>query len=486
MNFKAVGNTLGKLLMYLSTLMIFPLLFAYYYNEKNSFNAFIWSIITTFLVGFALHKILSFKNSIGNKESYLIATLGWVFVSAFSALPFLFTRTIPNFLDAYFECMSGYTATGATILTDIESNPLSILLWRNEIQWVGGMGIILLVVALLPMLGVSGMRLAKSEFPGFELDKIKPRIVETAKTIWLIYIFISIGEIVCLYGFGMPLFDAITNTFGTMPTGGFNPRNASIAYYDNVVFEIIIMIFMFISAVNFSLHYKFLHGDKKIHLKDPEFLFFTSIVLISTLLVTLQLRFSIYDSLLSALRYASFQVVSIVTTTGFVTTDYSLWPPFSQLVLVLLMFLGGCVGSTAGAIKSVRLLLLLKQSKQSFDKLLHPHAIIPMRLGGRVISDDIMQSIRSFFLLYIFVFVIGVFIITATGLDITSAIGAVAATLGGVGPGLGLVGPAQNYAFISSVGKITLIICMLLGRLEIYTVLVLLVPEFWKKSSSSF
>src|SRR5665648_759901 len=186
------------------------------------------------------------------------------------------------------------------------------------------------------------------------------------------------------------LFYSITNTFGTMPTGGFNPRNASIAYYDNVVFEIIIMIFMFISAVNFSLHYKFLHGDKKIHLKDPEFLFFTSIVLISTLLVTLQLRFSIYDSLLSALRYASFQVVSIVTTTGFVTTDYSLWPPFSQLVLVLLMFLGGCVGSTAGAIKSVRLLLLLKQSKQSFDKLLHPHAIIPMRLGGKVISDDIM------------------------------------------------------------------------------------------------
>jgi trk system potassium uptake protein TrkH len=220
---------------------------------------------------------------------------------------------------------------------------------------------------------------------------------------------------------------------------------------------------------------------KKTYFKNEEFVFFSSIVLISILLVTLQLRFSIYDTLLSALRYASFQVISIVTTTGFVSTDYGLWPHFSQLILVLLMFLGGCVGSTAGAIKSVRLLLLLKQLKQSFDKLLHPNAVIPVRLGGKIISDDIMQSIRSFFLLYIFIFVIGVIIITATGLDIPSAIGAVAATLGGVGPGLGLVGPAQNYTIISPLGKVTLIICMLLGRLEIYTVLVLLVPAFWKK-----
>jgi trk system potassium uptake protein TrkH len=266
-----------------------------------------------------------------------------------------------------------------------------------------------------------------------------------------------------------------------VPTGGFNPKNTSIAYYDNVVFEIIIIIFMFISAVNFSLHYRFFHGNRKIYFKDQEFIFFTSIVLISILFITLNIRYSVYDSMLSALRYASFQVTSIITTTGFVTADYGLWPHFSQLILVTLMFLGGCVGSTAGAIKSVRMLLLLKQLKQSFDKLLHPNAVIPIRLGGKVISDDIMQSIRSFFLLYIFIFIAGVLIITATGLDLSTSIGAVAATLGGVGPGIGLVGPAQNYAIISSVGKITLIICMLLGRLEIYTVLVLLVPEFWKK-----
>ncbi|MDX9799431.1 MAG: potassium transporter TrkG, partial [Bacteroidales bacterium] len=230
-----------------------------------------------------------------------------------------------------------------------------------------------------------------------------------------------------------------------------------------------------------SLHYRFFRGDRKVYYKDQEFLFFISIILISILLVTLQLRFSIYDSIHNALRYASFQVVSIVTTTGFINADYGNWPHFSQLILVLLMFLGGCVGSTAGAIKSVRMLLMFKQLKQSFDKLLHPHAIVQVRLGGKVISDDIMQSIKSFFLIYIFVFIAGVMIITATGLDITSAIGAVAATLGGVGPGLGLVGPTQNYAFTSSIGKITLIICMLLGRLEIYTVIVLLVPEFWKK-----
>jgi len=271
MNLKVVGNMLGKLLMYLSALMIFPLLSAHYYDEKIAISAFIWSIIITFLVGFSLHKLCPFKNSIGNKESYLIATLGWVFVSGFSTLPFLLSKTIPNFLDAYFECMSGYTATGATILTDIESHPLSVLLWRNETQWIGGMGIILLVVALLPLLGVSGMRLVKSEFPGFELEKIKPRIVETAKTIWLIYIFITLGEILCLYLFGMPLFDAITNTSGTVPTGGFNAKNTSIGYYNNLVFEVIIMGFMFISAVNFSLHYRFFHGNKKIYLKDQEF-----------------------------------------------------------------------------------------------------------------------------------------------------------------------------------------------------------------------
>jgi trk system potassium uptake protein TrkH len=481
MNFNVVGNMLGKLLMYLSALMVPPFLFAYYYNEILSFYAFLWSIVITFLVGYILHRIYLFKNGIGSKESYLIATLGWLLVAGFSTLPFLFTGTIEVFLDAYFECMSGYTATGATILTDIESNPLSILLWRNEIQWVGGMGIILLVVALLPILGVGGMRLLKSEFPGFELDKIKPRIIDTAKTIWLIYIFITLGEIICLYGFGMPLYDAVVNTFGTVPTGGFNHKNLSIAYYNNIIFEIIIIFFMFISAVNFSLHYRFFHREKTVYFKDQEFLFFTSIVCFSTLLITLQLSYSVYDSMLTAVRYALFQVVSIVTTTGFVNANYSLWPDFSQLILVLLMFLGGCVGSTAGAIKSVRFLLLLKQLKQSFERILHPNAVLPVRLGGKVVPEDIMQSIRSFFLLYVFIFIIGVFIITGTGLDIVSAIGAIAATLGGVGPGLGLVGPAENYAFISSIGKITLIICMLLGRLEIFTVLILLVPEFWKK-----
>lgn len=469
--------------MFLSALMILPLLCAYYYQEKSSFNAFIWSVIITFLTGFILQKICPFRNSISNKEGFFIATLGWIFTTAFSTLPFLFTRTIPNYLDAYFECMSGYTATGATILTNIEANPISILFWRNQIQWIGGMGIILLVIALLPMLGVNGMRLFRSEFPGIELDKIKPRMFETAKTIWVIYLFMTVAEITCLYLFGMPLIDAVINTFGTLATGGFNHKNTSIAYYNNVTFEVIIMFFMFLSAVNFGLHYKFFHGDRKIHLKNHEFIFFVTIVMISIILVTLQLRFSVYDSMLSALRYASFQVVSIVTTTGFVTADFDLWPSFSKLMLILLMFMGGCIGSTSGAIKSVRLLLVLKQLRQSVEKLLHPNAVLPpLQLGGgKTVSEDVMQSIKSFFFLYIFVFVIGVLIITATGFDITSAIGAVAATLGGVGPGLGLVGPTQNYAVLSSVGKMTLIICMLLGRLEIYTVLVLLTPEFWRK-----
>lgn len=480
MKYKIILNTLGSLLFFLGLSMLFPLLYAIYYQE-TVINAFILSMSITSLSGFLLWKYFSSKEPIGHKEGFAIAALGWILAAGFGALPFLFAGTFPSFIDAYFESMSGFTTTGATVLTPIEGNPYSILFWRDFIQWLGGMGIIVLVVAILPALGAGGMQLFKSEVPGPEPDRLKPRIKETAKLLWAVYIIFSVLQVACLYFTGMTLFDALTHMFGTMPTGGFTPRNLSVGAYDNPTFENIIIVFMFIAGANFTLHYKVLHGNPKSLIKDKEFLFYCGVILFSILAIATELRFYIYNSIFTALRYASFQVVSIATTTGFVTADYDIWPAFSKSVLLVLMFIGGCAGSTGGAIKNIRVLLLLKQAYREFRKLIHPQAVTPIRLGDKVVSEDVMRNITGFFFLYIFVFVISSFIMTILGLDIVSAMASVAATLGNVGPGLGLVGPVQSYAVIPPLGKIVLTLCMLLGRLEIYTVLILIVPEFWRK-----
>lgn len=461
--------------------MLFPMFYAFYYQESNALYAFLSSCIITCLSGLFLKYTFISENGIGRKEGFMIATLGWILAAGFGTFPFLFSGVLTNFIDAYFEAMSGFTTTGATILDFIEGNPLSVLFWRDQIQWMGGMGIIVLVVAMLPALGVGGMQLFKSEVPGPEPDKLKPRIKETAKLLYLVYIVISLLQVICLYLTGMSLYDAITHMFGTMCTGGFSPKNLSVGHYNNPTYEIIILIFMFIAGMNFTLHYKALHGNVKSIIKDKEFIFYSLVIFLSTVIITTELRFYLYNSILTALRYASFQVVSIVTTTGFVTDDFDQWPALSKNILLILMFIGGCAGSTGGAIKNIRILILLKKVKREFQKILHPHAVTPILVGDKKISDEVLSNITSFFMLYMLIFVVASLMMTAFGLDIISAFSSVAATLGNVGPGLGLVGPSQTYSFIHPLGKIILSICMLLGRLEIYTVLVLVVPEFWKK-----
>ncbi|MEA1940168.1 MAG: TrkH family potassium uptake protein, partial [Candidatus Caldatribacteriota bacterium] len=469
MKYNIILNTLGNLLFYLGISMLFPLIYALYYQEET-INAFVISIIITVTTGFLLKRFFSSLEPIGIKEGFAIAGFGWIFAAIFGALPFIFTGTFSNLIDAYFESMSGFTTTGATVLVPIEGNPYSILFWRDFIQWLGGMGIIVLVVAILPALGVGGMQLFKSEVPGPEPDKLKPKIKDTAKLLWVVYILISAIQVACLYFTGMSLFDALTHMFGTMCTGGFTPKNLSVAAYNNPTFEIIIIFFMYVAGANFALHYKVLHGDIKSLIKDREFLFYSGIILFSILAISTELRVHIYNSIFTALRYAVFQVVSITTTTGFVTADFDTWPAFSKTILLTLMFVGGCAGSTGGAIKNIRIMLLLKQVIRQFKKLIHPKAVTPIRLGDKTISEEVMRNITGFFLLYLFIFVICSFIMSALGLDMISATASVAATLGNVGPGLGLVGPTQNYAFIPPLGKIVLILCMLLGRLEIYTV----------------
>ena len=481
MKYKVVLNTLGSLIFFLGISMVFPLFYAIYYQEGHTIYALMASMIITMLSGLFLKHYFIPENGIGRKEGFAIATLGWIFAAAFGTFPFLFSGTFSNFIDAYFESMSGFTTTGATVLTAIEGNPLSVLFWRDQIQWMGGMGIIVLVVAILPALGVGGMQLFKSEVPGPEPDKLKPRIKETAKLLYLVYIAISALQVACLYFTGMSLFDALTHMFGTMATGGFTPKNLSVGHYNNPAYDLIILIFMFIAGANFTLHYKVLHGDVKSLLKDREFLFYAGIVTLSILIVTTQLRMLIYQSILTALRYASFQVVSMITTTGFATADFDQWPSLSKSILLILMFIGGCAGSTGGAIKNIRILILLKKAGRELQKILHPRAVTAIRVGEKKISDEVVSNITSFFLLYIIIFLVCSLIMAALGLDMISAFSSVAATLGNVGPGLGLVGPAQNYAFIPPLGKIVLSLCMLLGRLEIYTVLIMVVPEFWKK-----
>jgi trk system potassium uptake protein TrkH len=461
--------------------MVFPLFYAIYYQENRAIYAFLFSIIIAILTGWFLQYSCKTENGVGKKEGFAIATLGWILAAIFGTFPFLFSGTLTNFIDAFFESMSGFTTTGATVLDPIEGNFLSVLFWRDQIQWMGGMGIIVLVVAILPALGVGGMQLFKSEVPGPEPDKIKPRIKETAKLLYLVYIIISVLQVACLYLTGMSLYEAITHMFGTMATGGFTPKNLSVGHYNNPTYDIIITIFMLIAGANFTLHYKVLHGDLKSLLKDREFLFYIGVILVSILVVTTQLHIYIYQSILTSLRYASFQVVSIVTTTGFATTDFDQWPALSKSILIILMFIGGCAGSTGGAIKNIRILILLKKAVREFQKILHPHAITPIYVGDKKISEEVVSNITAFFLLYILIFIFSSLIMTALGLDMISALSSVAATLGNVGPGLGLVGPTKNYAFIHPLGKIVLSICMLLGRLEIYTVLILVLPEFWKK-----
>lgn len=435
----------------------------------------------TIISGLLFYYIFSSKEEIGRKDGFAIATFGWIIAATFGSFPFLLSGSMNHFIDAFFEAMSGFSTTGATILHSVEGNPLSVLFWRSQIQWMGGMGIIVLIVAILPALGVGGIQLFKSEVPGPEKDKLKPRIKDTAKSLYLVYIIFSVVQVIFLLFAGMSFYDAITHMFGTMCTGGFSPKNLSIGHYSNPTYDLIILIFMFISGINFSLHYKLLHGDIKSLLKNREFISYTLAIIISILIITTQLHIYIYQSLLTALRFASFQVVSIITTTGFITADFDQWPVLSKSILILLMFIGGCAGSTTGGIKNIRIIVLVKKVIREFQKILHPHAIININIGNKRISEEVVSAINSFFLLYIFIFIFCTLFMTALGLDFISAMSSVATTLGNVGPGLGLVGPSQNFAFIPYSGKIILSFCMLLGRLEIYTVLILLIPEFWKK-----
>jgi trk system potassium uptake protein TrkH len=378
--------------------------------------------------------------------------------------------------------MSGFTTTGASVLTNIEANPRGILFWRSLTHWLGGMGIIVLSLAILPFLGVGGMQLFKAEVPGPVPEKLTPRIQQTAFLLWAVYVLLSLAETLLLMVAGMNLFDALTHTFGTMATGGFSPKNLSVGFYRSPFVDWIITVFMFLAGANFTLHYFALRGRLSVFWKDEEFRFYTWITLFGTATVmAIHLAGNAYSSAGDALRFSAFQVVSILTTTGFVTADFEKWPAYTQLLLLVLMFVGGCAGSTGGGMKNIRILLLAKQAGAEIRRLLHPRSVIVPRIGGKVVEREAMNSVAVFFVVYMALFVGASLFMAGLGLDLVSAISSVAATLGNIGPGLGIVGPMDNYAAVPQAGKWILSACMLLGRLELFTVLMLFVPGTWRK-----
>lgn len=419
--------------------------------------------------------------SLSHREGFVIVTLAWVLASAFGGLPFLLAGVVPTFCDAFFETMSGFTTTGASVISNLDTASRGILFWRALTHWMGGMGIIILSIAILPILGVGGMQLFKAEIPSPVKDKITPRITETAKNLWLVYVAITAVEIVLLWLGGMSVFDAVCHAFATMATGGFSTYDASVARFNSLYIEIVIIVFMFVAGMNFTLHYRLFKGDAKSFFRDPEFHFYGAIVLVATALITLDLRFHYFSSLGESLRFAAFQVVSIITTTGFATYNFDQWPAPSKFILVLLMFIGGCAGSTGGAIKCLRFMVVIKQTFIELTRLIHPHAVISVKIAKVAVPPEIVSSIRSFFFLYIAIAMAAMLALTLLGVDMVTSISGVAATLGNVGPGLGLVNASSTYVELPQTAKWILSACMLLGRLEIYTVLVLLVPDFWKK-----
>jgi len=463
--------------------MLFALGFALYYDE-GGVMPIVESMGLSFLIGGGL--VLVFRDSgkekaMSHREGMAIVALGWIGAGFVGAMPFYLSGALPSFVDCVFESVSGFTTTGASVLTDIEAQPHGLLMWRSLTHWLGGMGIIVLALAILPFLGVGGMQLYKSEVPGPTPDKLKPRIKDTAMLLWKVYVLLTAAQTLLLMFGGMNLFEALCHTFGTMATGGFSTKNASIAYYDSVYIQTVITVFMLIAGANFTLHYHLLRGRPMVFWRDPEFRFYIGVFLLFTTLSVLSVTGVNYQSIGEAIRYCSFQVASIMTTTGYATADYELWTPLPQALLLMLMFLGGSAGSTGGGMKCMRIILLMKHSSRELFRLVHPRAVTRIKLGGKTVSQEVMGSVWGFFLLYLGLFIVSSFIMAALGVDVVTSFASVAACIGNIGPGLGGVGPTDNYAHIPWLGKWLLIFCMLLGRLEIYTVIILLVPEFWRK-----
>ncbi len=495
MRYKAVIDTIGWVLILFSFTLFLPIITGFFYNESS--NYLIVSYIIPFLISFITGVIMritcrGYSESLRDREAFAVVGAGWLLIAFLGSLPFIFSGTIPNGIHAFFESMSGFTTTGATVLEVssgdyLDSYSHSIMLWRSLIQWLGGMGIIVLSVVILARIFGAGMQLLRAEVPGPTVIRLKPKIQHTAQLLWGIYGLFTIIEITLLYfsisakGHPDALYDAVCHTFTTLATGGFGTHTQSIGYYDSIYVEIIVIFFMFVAGTNFVLHYQLLTGKIKNLFKDAEFRFYILVIALATIFVTGELAVKGVYTIYESFRYGTFQVVSITTTTGYATADFGSWPAASQFIILLLMFIGGCAGSTGGSIKVVRILVLLKTARREVRLAIHPRAVMPIKLGGISIPDRTVRTVLIYFFIYILIFVLSTVVITFMGLDMITSSSAVAATLGNVGPGLSQVGPSVTYTVIPDAGKLLLALCMWLGRLEIFAGLMLFFPTSYKK-----
>jgi trk system potassium uptake protein TrkH len=480
--YKLILLVLGALLLVESFFMGISTIVSAIYGEYDFIYLVISTGITLF-IGLAL--VLMFRKTekkVEKREAYLIVTLTWIILSLFGAIPFFISGAIPNYTNAFFETISGFTTTGASILNNIEEIPHGLLLWRSTTQWLGGMGIIVLSIAIMPLIKVGGKQLFNAEVPGISTDKLHPRIKGTAKKLWLLYFGFTTAEAILLFIGGMSIFDAINHALTTMATGGYSTKQASIAAFDSAYIQYVIIFFMIIAGINFSLSYFAITGQFKKIIKNSEIKFYLIILLISSLVVAFGLWHFMGNDIEYSIRHALFQVVSIVTTTGYVTVDYLTWVPKGFWVIILmLMFVGGSSGSTGGGLKVVRIHILFRNSYMEFKRLIHPHAVLPVRYNKASLPQTTINNVLAFAILYIMIIAFGTLVMSLTGLELGTAFGAVATSLGNIGPGIGDVGPASNFANISIFGKWFLGLLMLMGRLELFTVLIIFTRYFWKR-----
>ncbi len=481
LNYRAIIKISGILILILAGLMLPSLLVSFFYGEGDAINAFLLSIFSMLLVGSMI--TFTVKADFAHlkiRDGFAIVALCWTLSSLLGAIPFIISGYIPNFFDAFFETVSGFTTTGSSILTDIEALPKGLLFWRSFTHWVGGMGILVLAIALLPMLGINGQRIARAETTGPIFGKLTPKISESSKILYTIYVGMTLLEIILLLPGEMTLFDAMIHTFGSVGTGGFSNYNTSIAHYDNAYYEIVISVFMLLAATNFTLYYYVLKGRWKDFFSDSELRLYLLIVAISVLLIAFNLWLNdSYNSMGQSVRYALFQSASIITTTGYASANYDLWPAFSKMILFILMFIGGCSSSTGGGIKVIRILLLFKLLRRGVGIRLHPRAVFSTKINEKPIPADTISAVVSFIFLYMGIYFVGTLLLSLENFDLITTASAVAACLGNIGPGFNLVGPVLNYSIFSDLSKLMLSILMLVGRLELFTIILLFTRYFW-------
>ncbi len=484
MHLQRIANVVGLLLVFVGISMLLPAAVGFAFGDGDG-PALLLSAGLTLGAGLSAYRLTRFDGDLNIREGYGIVAFAWAAIALFGALPYLLTGSIPGLVPAIFESMSGFTTTGASVVTDIEALPHGVLFWRSFTQWLGGMGIIVLAIAILPFLGVGGMQLFRAEVPGPTPERLRPRVTQTAKLLWAVYFGLTVAQALLYLVGGMDVFDAVTHAFTTLSTGGFSTRNASMAAFTSPYIQWVTIAFMYLAGINFALHFRAAAGRFEYH-RDVEWRFFTLLVLVvgfgvTTVNLVAGSGGAGGAGVEATLRGGFFQVVSIVTTTGFVSEDYALWVPASQVLLFALFFVGGMAGSTSGGVKTIRVLLILKQTWMELRKHLHPKAVLLARVGRHVVKEDVLANVIGFFVLYLLLAMAGTTALAFLGLDLLSAIGASIASIGNVGPGWGAVGPVENYGGLGSPALGLLTFLMLVGRLEIYTVLLLLMPETWRR-----